>query len=193
MARNNIPGSTWVTIPTPASESRERASQTLLPNSIFQEGWGLWVQVQGLPMRCVLCVHPHKGVLSMSFLSSLQPTGLSRSWLSPLEGASTVHARVHGHGLCLSLYRRLPGMLGTCPQTWRVSWNFVPLSVICIKDLSRKSKGDSDIYCLLWATLSFTFKIIFYLANNSLRRLSLHWVRRELRMRLLGDQPQSWS
>ena len=54
-------------------------------------------------------------------LSSLRLTGLSRLQLTPLEEASTVHARPLCKSLHPSPYQQLPGTLGTYPQTLMVS------------------------------------------------------------------------
>lgn len=70
---------------------------------------------------CACKTGSHMLTCFMSCLSSPQLTGLSRSWLTPLEGASTVHARSHRRSLSLLPYQQPPGMLRTCPQILTVS------------------------------------------------------------------------
>lgn len=122
MARNNVL-STWITVQTPESWAREWTSATTSNSKLVFCEWAMGCKLDSThyELGICLCTHPHSDML-LCHASSQQLTGLPRSWLICLEGASTVHTRPDSQGLSLLLYQQLPGMLGTCPQTLTLSF-----------------------------------------------------------------------
>lgn len=173
MARNNIL-STWITTQAPESWVWQETSKISFNSKILFSKQAVGCKFDSMHYPFGMFVRASSRAHAfMSCLFSPQMTGLSRSWSTPPEGASTVHARPHGRSLSLLPYQQLPGMLGTCPQTLKLSWNLLHLSTICIQELSGRRDVLKETITFpkgsLCAMPCFTLNITFNLPNDSVR------------------------